>query len=68
MEDQIRKLNTVPYENPALVKRITDHGNSATLQLQGSNLTDQDMEIVADQLKTNRVRERCSFVSFRLFM
>ena len=67
MEEQIRKLNKEQYKNDALVKRFTDNGNNTTLYLHNSNYTDQDMEIVADQLKTNKVREHCSFLPLRLF-
>ena len=68
MEDQIRKLNTVRYENPTLVKRFTDNGNKADLNLSGQNLKDEDMEIVADQLKINKVRQHCFFLPFRPFL
>jgi Ran GTPase-activating protein (RanGAP) involved in mRNA processing and transport len=56
MEAQIRNINVEPvpiYENPALQQRITANGNGAQLNLYNSNLTDQDMEIVARHLKTN---------------
>ncbi|CAF1268946.1 unnamed protein product [Adineta steineri] len=56
MEAQIRNLNVVPvpkYENQQLQQRIANNGNNTTLDLRSSNLTDQDMEIVARQLKTN---------------
>ncbi|CAF3353392.1 unnamed protein product [Rotaria socialis] len=57
MEEQIRKLNKEPYKNPQLVKRFTDNPNAASLDLSNRNpkLGDEDMEILADQLKTNRV-------------
>ncbi|CAF1179977.1 unnamed protein product [Adineta steineri] len=42
-----------PYDNPELRKRFVDNGNRARLDLSGSHLTDRDMEIVADVLKTN---------------
>jgi hypothetical protein len=64
MEKQIREVNVVPvpvvpprppYENQQLRQRIAGNGNNTTLSLQNSNLTDQDMEIVADVLKTNTI-------------
>ena len=57
METQIRNINVPKYENEQLQKRITDNGNNTSLDLSSSQLTDQDMEIVADMLKTNRVRD-----------
>jgi hypothetical protein len=64
MEAQIRNINVVPvpkYENQQLQQRFTNNGNNAALNLGGSNLTDQDMEIVARELKTNKVRNHCFF-------
>ncbi len=65
---QNRKINlgnAPTYENQQLQQRIANNGNNTTLDLRSSNLTDQDMEIVADVLETNRVRKHCLFLSFR---
>jgi hypothetical protein len=67
MEDKIRKINTQKYDNPQLRERITKNGNNTTLQLQNSQYTDQDMEIVASALKNNTVRYHYSVLPFRLF-
>jgi hypothetical protein len=67
MEDKIRKINTQKYENPQLQQCITNNGNNAALDLRSSNLTDQDMEIVASALKNNTVRYHYSFLPFRVF-
>ena len=59
METQIRNVNNIPaprYQNPQLSQKIANNGNNTTLNLQDSQLTDQDMEIVAYTLKTNAVR------------
>ncbi len=67
IEAQIRnmKLEKVPtYENPQLQQRIASNGTNTTLALNNSNLTDQDMEIVARMLETNRVRKHYFFLSF----
>ncbi len=64
MEVQIRNINVIPapkYQNPQLQERITRNGNNTTLDLRGSKLTDQDMEIVARELKTNTVRDHYFF-------
>jgi hypothetical protein len=67
MEKQIREINKVtvpprpPYDNPQLRQKIASNGNSTTLYLNGSNLTDQDMGIVADMLETNTVRSNFFF-------
>ncbi len=67
MEKQIREINKVtvpprpPYENPQLRQKIANNGNGTQLNLNSSNYTDQDMEIVADMLKTNTVRDHCFF-------
>jgi hypothetical protein len=69
MEAQIRSINLVPvpkYENQQLQQRFVNNGNKSTLDLGGLNLTDQDMEIVASELKTNKVRDHSFFFSFRL--
>jgi hypothetical protein len=83
MEDKIRNINVIPvvppvvpvvpvvevpkYENPQLVQRIAKNGNNAVLDLSNSKYTDQDMEIVANVLKTNKVSYHYSFLPFRLF-
>ncbi len=69
MELQIRKLNEMKasQENQELKQRIVNNGNNTTLSLGNLKLTDYDMEIVADELKTNMVKEHCSFLPFRLF-
>jgi hypothetical protein len=69
MEAQIRNINTVPvpkYENQQLQQRLANNGNKSGLDLSGSKLTDQDMEIVASELKTNKVIGHSFFLSFRL--
>jgi hypothetical protein len=76
MEDKIRNINVVPvvpvvevpkYENPRLQQLIANNRNNALLDLHGQNLTDQDMQIVANALKDNKVSYRYSFLPFRLF-
>ncbi len=70
MEVQIRNINVIPapkYQNPQLQERITKNGNKARLDLSDSNLTDQDMAIVANVLKTNTVRDHWFFLPLRLF-
>jgi hypothetical protein len=53
------KMGNVPqYENPQLQQRIVAGRNRAQLDLSSSQLTDQDMEIVAEELKTNTVRHQ----------
>ena len=70
MEQQIRDINKVtvppkplrpPYDNPQLRQKIASNGNNTTLNLNSSQLTDQDMGIVADMLETNTVRNHCFF-------
>ncbi|CAF4054102.1 unnamed protein product, partial [Rotaria sp. Silwood1] len=51
METQIRKINEEPYENPTLVEHFTDDENDTSLNVSSENLTDQDIKIVAGQLK-----------------
>lgn len=56
MEEQIRNINKPPYENPQLRQIIAQYRNSTSIGLNGKNLNDQDMEIVAnDLLKGNQV-------------
>jgi Ran GTPase-activating protein (RanGAP) involved in mRNA processing and transport len=54
MADEIKKINTPIYENPQLQQRIANNGNKTTLDLSNSKYTDQDMRIVANELKTNK--------------
>jgi hypothetical protein len=62
------KVEQLPqYANPQLQQRITQNGNNTTLNLSSSNLTDDDMEIVAEQIRLNEVKEHCFFLTFRLF-
>ena len=56
MEKQIRDLNTPPYENPELLQRINENASEEEFDLSGSELKDQDMELVAKELKVNTVR------------
>lgn len=59
METQVRKINEVKapkYENPALQQKIKALGTTTWVDWRSQNLTDQDMELVADMLKTNTVR------------
>lgn len=59
LEKQIRDLNTIPkpsYENPALQQKIDAGAKGNTLNLRSSQLKDQDMELVAKELKVNTVR------------
>ncbi|UJR09045.1 hypothetical protein I4U23_013293 [Adineta vaga] len=61
MENQIRNINDIPapkYENQQLQQRITANRNRTILTLSSSQLTDQDMEIVAAELKTNTTLTR----------
>lgn len=55
METQIRKVNELPYSNPALQQRIAGIGNSTSINWSGSNYNDDDMRIIADMLKNNTV-------------
>lgn len=58
MGGQLRKIKVgeLPkYENQQLLQRFTSNPNQTSLNLGGSQLTDQDMEIVANQLETNKV-------------
>jgi len=60
MEQQIQSINVekVPkYKNKELQDAITKNGNNSTLNLQSIQLTDQDMEIVANLLEKNTVRK-----------
>ncbi|CAF3407049.1 unnamed protein product [Rotaria socialis] len=53
MEPQIRKINVTPppiYSNPQLTELITNNVNSTSVNFSSKNLTDQDMEIVANEL------------------
>ncbi|CAF2122397.1 unnamed protein product, partial [Rotaria magnacalcarata] len=53
MEPQIRKINVTPppiYSNPQLTELITNNVNSTNVNFPSKNLTDQDMEIVANEL------------------
>jgi hypothetical protein len=54
------------YDNPQLRKLFADNGNKARLDLSDKGLTDRDMEIVANVLETNTVRDYYFFLSFRL--
>lgn len=63
MEQQIRDIN---YDNPKLRQTIASNGNKTSLSLNGQNLTDQDMGIVADMLETNTVRIHCLF--FKIYI
>jgi hypothetical protein len=67
MADEIKKINTPIYENPQLQQRIANNGNKTTLDLSNSKYTDQDMRIVANELKTNKVRDHDSLLPFKLF-
>jgi hypothetical protein len=69
MEDDIKniKVDKVPeYQNQPLRQRIASNTDRSKLNLSSSKLTDQDMEIVASELKTNKVRDHSFFFSFRL--
>ncbi|CAF1312904.1 unnamed protein product [Rotaria sp. Silwood1] len=49
------KVEEVPkYENLQLKERIKNNPDKSTLNLNSSNLTDQDMEIVAAELEINK--------------
>lgn len=64
MEAQIRniKLEKLPkYQNQQLQQRITNNTDKSTLNLDSSKLTDLDMELVADELELNKVRDYCYF-------
>ena len=70
METQIRNINTVKapkYENPQLQQLITALGNTTGVNWNSKNLTDQDMELVADMLKTNTVRNIVPFTTYIRF-
>ena len=65
MEQQIREINKVAvpptpprpkHQNPKLQQQFDNNRSSTGLDFGGWNLTDDDMEIVADVLKTNTVR------------
>ncbi|CAM4790158.1 unnamed protein product [Rotaria magnacalcarata] len=62
MEPQIRKINVTPppiYSNPQLTELITNNVNSTNVNFPSKNLTDQDMEIVANELlQVNQVITR----------
>ncbi|CAM4922220.1 unnamed protein product [Rotaria socialis] len=62
MEPQIRKINVTPppiYSNPQLTELITNNVNSTSVNFSSKNLTDQDMEIVANELlQVNQVITR----------
>jgi hypothetical protein len=49
------------HQNEELQKRITANGTSTKLNLSGSKVTNQDMEIVANELEINTVREHYFF-------
>jgi hypothetical protein len=62
MKQQIQSINVnvkkVPeYKNKELQDAITKNGNNSTLNLQSIQLTDKDMEIVANLLEKNTVRK-----------
>ena len=48
--------NEPVYENPQLLQKIVAARNRKELDLSSSQLKDEDMEIVAEELKTNTVR------------
>ena len=54
----IKMGNAPVYQNPQLEQKIAAGRNRTQLDLNSSQLTDQDMEIVAEELKTNTVRNR----------
>jgi hypothetical protein len=69
IETQIRNIRVekVPkYVNQELQQRIANNPDKSTLNLANSKLTDLDMEIVADELEINEVREHCFLLPFRL--
>lgn len=50
------KLGNEPvYENPQLLQKIVAARNQRELDLSSSQLKDEDMEIVAEELRTNTV-------------
>ena len=52
------KLDKIPkHQNLQLQQRLTNNNNQTTLDLNSANLTDQDMEIIANELQINRVRK-----------
>ena len=79
MEQQIRDINKVPvpplppptplppprpeYQNPKLQKHFDDNRNSARISVANWSLTDDDMTIVANVLRTNTVRNHCFFLN-----
>ncbi len=77
MEKQIREVNVVPvpvvpprppYDNPQLRQFFDTYKTTTSLSRAGQNLTDQDMEIVADVLKTNTVRSHCFFFNIYILL
>ena len=53
---RVVKLGNDPlYENPQLLGKIAASRNNTMLDLRSSQLKDEDMEIVADELNTNTV-------------
>lgn len=51
------------HQNPKLQQHFDNNKNKATISVAGWNLTDADMEIVADVLKTNTVRNHSFFLN-----
>ena len=62
-EIQNFKMGTVPkYENATLRQRLNNGRNQGTLDLSSATLTDQDMEMVASELETNRVNDLTKYI------
>ena len=57
VEQEQRSNNDPPYYNAELEKLIAQNGGSSELNLSWKKLTDQDMRIVANALRKNKVRE-----------
>lgn len=54
--ENIRLLEVGTYKNEELQQRIDSNGSTTSLDLSNLKLTDQDMEIVADLLRTKEVK------------
>ena len=64
IKNKIRSVHLVEkqrYDNPPLRERIKNIPDKTTYNLANSNLTDLDMEIVAQELETNRVKTQYIF-------
>ena len=70
LETQIRSIKLEQkkkHENAKLRQDIANNTDKSRLKLASMQLKDEDMELVADELKINNVRKHYFFLSFRLF-